>query len=239
MGTQRGAYELRSRPRRPALSCNECRAGCPIWRPLPIAVVTGEALPNSASAAAAVTAFLDQAGCKAEHLRLEAAGVRGNGWYPMLEKNNREALQPILDRLGKRPGAGEPVSVAQSASLPVYPQPGDSTALKLADQGHFWVGVDRKKTAYGSIATGQMFVQYFIPAQVRKPYPIVLVHGGGGQSTHFIGYWQTAWLVAFLRAAGISAYMWWTGPDSGAHRIIPIRWTRAIFSSSPLTTVSW
>jgi pimeloyl-ACP methyl ester carboxylesterase len=173
---------------------------------VPIVVVTGEASPNR-QAAAAVAAFLDQAGCKAEHLRLEAAGVRGNGWYPMLEKNNREALQPILDWLGKRPGAGEPVSVRSAASRPVYPQPGDSTALKLADQGHFWVGVDRKTTAYGTIATGQMFVQYFIPAQVRKPYPIVLVHGGGGQATHFMGIGRRpGWLHYFVQQ-GYSVYV--------------------------------
>ena len=30
------------------------------------------------------------------------AGVRGNGHGMMLEKNNREALQPILDWLKKR-----------------------------------------------------------------------------------------------------------------------------------------
>jgi len=44
-------------------------------------------------------AFLRQAGCDVEHLRLGEHGVHGNGHLMMLEKNNREALQPILDWL--------------------------------------------------------------------------------------------------------------------------------------------
>jgi len=54
----------------------------------------------------------------------------------------------------------------------------ESTALKLADQGCFWVGVQRKPMPYGTIAQGQMYVQYMIPAEKRYPYPVVMVHGG-------------------------------------------------------------
>lgn len=62
-----------------------------------------------------------------------------------------------------------------------------TTAMRLADQGFFWVGVERKKTDYGTIASGQMYVQYLIPANVTQPFPVVLVHGGGGQGTHYFG----------------------------------------------------
>ena len=79
--------------------------------------------------------------------------------------------------------------------------------MNLADLGHFWVGVDRKKMPYGTIATGQMFVQYFIPAQVRKPYPIVLVHGGGGQSTHFMGIGRRPGWMHFLIQEGYRVYV--------------------------------
>ena len=41
----------------------------------------------------------------------------------------------------------------------------ESTALKLADQGGFWIGVKPKQMPYGTIAQGQMFVQYMIPAE--------------------------------------------------------------------------
>ena len=76
----------------------------------------------------------------------------------------------------------------QGAPAPVAdPHPNrESTALKLADQGCFWVGAQRKQMPYGTIAQGQMYVQYMIPAEKRHPYPVVMVHGGGGQGTHMI-----------------------------------------------------
>ena len=33
----------------------------------------------------------------------------------------------------------------------------------------------------------QMYVEYQIPAKVKHPYPIVLVHGGGGQGLDWMG----------------------------------------------------
>jgi pimeloyl-ACP methyl ester carboxylesterase len=59
--------------------------------------------------------------------------------------------------------------------------------MKLADHGFFWVGAEHKKLSYGTIVSGQMYVQYLIPAQVRHPIPVVLVHGGGGQMLHYMG----------------------------------------------------
>jgi len=60
--------------------------------------------------------------------------------------------------------------------------------LSIAEQGHFWIGAGRKSTARGTTPTGeQMYVWYQIPAIVRKPYPVVLVHGGGGQGTDYLG----------------------------------------------------
>ena len=71
----------------------------------------------------------------------------------MVEKNNRQVLQPILEWMAK--------SGLQSGSLPSSTE--SPTALKLADQGLFWVGTDEKKVAYGTIISGQMYVQYLIP----------------------------------------------------------------------------
>jgi hypothetical protein len=41
--------------------------------------------------------------------------------------------------------------------------------LSIADQGCFWVNVERKPTPQGTLASGQMFVQYQIPAEQRHP----------------------------------------------------------------------
>src|SRR5437867_438774 len=147
---------------------------------IPMVIVTAEASFASPGNPGAV-AFLKQAGCKAEELRLTVHNIHGNGHMMMREQNNREVLQPILDWIKKN---ANPSGARVSA---VAKRNGDSTAVKLADQGHFWVGTEHKKMSYGTIVAGQMFVQYKTPVQVRHPFSIVLVHGGGGQGTHYMG----------------------------------------------------
>ena len=53
--------------------------------------------------------------------------------------------------------------------------------LDLAEWSYFWVGVERAEVASGTYVNGkQMYVEYWLPREVKHPYPIVLVHGGGG-----------------------------------------------------------
>ncbi len=61
--------------------------------------------------------------------------------------------------------------------------------LHLAAQGSFWVGIDRLATAAGTCVAGQMYVEYWIPAELRHNTPLVMIHGGGGQG---LDYLQTA-----------------------------------------------
>ena len=79
--------------------------------------------------------------------------------------------------------------------------------MKLADTGIFWTGTERKTMPYGTIHVGQMFVQYFEPAQQRHPLPVVLVHGGGGQSVHYMGLGgASGWAHHFVQA-GYKVYL--------------------------------
>jgi pimeloyl-ACP methyl ester carboxylesterase len=73
--------------------------------------------------------------------------------------------------------------------------------LVLADQGFFWTGISRRQTPNGTICSGQMFVQYQIPEPLLNPYPIVMVHGGGGQGLDFLGTadGRPGWATYFLR----------------------------------------
>ncbi len=97
----------------------------------------------------------------------------------------------------------------------VDPHPNrESTALKLADQGCFWIGVQRKQVSYGTIPMGQMFVQYMIPVEKRHPYPVVMVHGGGGQGTHMMGIGGRPGWVHYFVQAGYSVY-WLDRPSYG------------------------
>jgi pimeloyl-ACP methyl ester carboxylesterase len=61
-----------------------------------------------------------------------------------------------------------------------------SRPLEIADQGVFslpgrYVEVDKQ-----TIMVGQMFVQYQIPKNKTRPYPIVMIHGGGQTASNFL-----------------------------------------------------
>lgn len=174
---------------------------------VPIAVVTSEASSFTFNDPSTV-AFLVQAGCDVTHLPLGDHGVHGNGHFMMHEENAEEALQPILrfltarveDAGGSGSGAG-PVGMVHGS--------GRGHPLELADQGHFWTGVERhRQTDGGTVAYGPMFVRYQTPAQRRHRDPFVLVHGGGGQGLAFMGRGsgEGGWNEELL-AAGWATYI--------------------------------
>ena len=77
------------------------------------------------------------------------------------------------------PAQRRPRQAATAAAQPM---------LDLAEWSYFFVGVERAELARASYVNGkQMYVESFIPAQVRHPYPMVLVHGGGGQGLDWLG----------------------------------------------------
>jgi pimeloyl-ACP methyl ester carboxylesterase len=173
------------------------------WQNIPICLVTAEASFASPGAPGAL-AYLKQAGCTAEELRIADHGVHGNGHLMMGEKNNREVLQPILDWIGKNVNGAKAVAAHGAAPQ----KKDDSTAMKLADQGYFWVSLERKKVDYGTILVGQTYVQYLIPQQVKHRYAVLLVHGGGGQGTHYMGVGdgRAGWAHYFVQA-GFRTYI--------------------------------
>ncbi len=181
---------------------------------IPVAIVTAEASPSTTTDPGIATS-LRQAGLRVEHIRLAERGIRGNGPMVMMERNSREALQPVLDWMRD----GVEASVTKGAPAIVTSgvdanRNRESTALKLADQGGFWVGIKRKPMPYGTIAQGQMFVQYMIPAEKRYQHPVVLVHGGGAQGTHMMGLGRRPGWVHYFVQAGYSVY-WVDRPSFG------------------------
>ncbi len=110
----------------------------------------------------------------------------------------------------------EPLQIA-SPEPRANPEPRvnpERTSVKLSDQGGFWVGVRKKTMPYGTIAQGQMFVQYMIPADRRHPYPVVLVHGGGAQGTHMMGLGRRPGWVHYFVQSGYAVY-WIDRPSYG------------------------
>lgn len=57
------------------------------------------------------------------------------------------------------------------------------SGVRLADQGHFWIGVTYEQRDGQSLVDGsQLYVEYQIPEVQTQPHPVVLIHGGGGQA---------------------------------------------------------
>src|SRR5215471_13607867 len=54
-------------------------------------------------------------------------------------------------------------------------------------RGFFWVGIEKTQHPAGTTVRGTMYVEWEAPAEERRPFPIVLVHGGGGQGTDWLG----------------------------------------------------
>src|SRR5262245_47824113 len=89
-----------------------------------------------------------------------------------------------LDPLGASPATASTLAQAALAELSAA----KTLPLDLAEWSFIWVNVKRADTARGSFIGGQqMYVEYMVPARVRKPFPIVLVHGGGGQGLDWMG----------------------------------------------------
>jgi pimeloyl-ACP methyl ester carboxylesterase len=181
----------------------------------PVVIVSAE-MSASNNTDPGIANTLRQAGITVEHVQLAQRGVRGNGPFLHLEKNNRDALKPVLDWLRGIEG-----SAAGRATSGIDPARNvENMGVRLADQGHFWVGVQRKTMPYGTIPMGSMYTQYMKAAEKRHPLPIVMVHGGGGQGTHMMGIGRRPGWVHFFVQNGYDVY-WVDRPSYGRSQYQP------------------
>lgn len=94
---------------------------------------------------------------------------------------------------------------------------GEAGIISLRDQGNFYVGgVTSEPAENGSVQVyNQMYVGYQLPAEKSRKYPLVLVHGGGGQATDWFTTTdgRDGWRDYFL-AAGFDVY-WVDRPGYG------------------------
>jgi pimeloyl-ACP methyl ester carboxylesterase len=101
------------------------------------------------------------------------------------------------------------VAVALAGCARVATESNDaSKGLALAQQGYFFVGGEYSTTEAGQVRTGQMFVQYQVPANRTQPYPIVMWHGGNQTGTNFLGTpdGREGWAGYFL-SRGYAVYV--------------------------------
>ena len=80
--------------------------------------------------------------------------------------------------------------------------------LALAKASYFFVGGKIDTSVEGSPMVGHMYVEYMIPARLRHPYPIVMVHGGSQTGTNFTGTpdGREGWAQYFVRR-GYAVYV--------------------------------
>jgi len=103
---------------------------------------------------------------------------------------------------------------------------GEAGIISLRGQGHFYVGGETFEVpanpqagpmfgAPGLAIKNQMYVGYQLVADPQHPYPLVLVHGGGGQATDWFSTPDNrdGWRDYFL-AAGFDVY-WIDRPGYG------------------------
>jgi pimeloyl-ACP methyl ester carboxylesterase len=64
---------------------------------------------------------------------------------------------------------------------------GEAGRLTLRDLGEKYIGYKTAPGDNGSVnVTNPMFVQYMLPADRKHAYPLVMIHGGGGQGTDWL-----------------------------------------------------
>lgn len=76
------------------------------------------------------------------------------------------------------------MSNAQHESTRSTPAPHESNApLITSRRGNLWIPGEIVETPHGTVQRAPLFASWEAPETIRFPYPIVLVHGGGGQGT--------------------------------------------------------
>ncbi|GAA3047054.1 hypothetical protein GCM10010464_09140 [Pseudonocardia yunnanensis] len=77
--------------------------------------------------------------------------------------------------------------------------------LVTSRRGFFWVGTERVQHPAGLVPRGPMFVAWEAPEHVTRPYPLVLVHGGGGQGTDWMGTpdGRSGWSTMLVRSGHV------------------------------------
>src|SRR4029077_11503167 len=104
---------------------------------------------------------------------------------------------------------GTPVLAALGAQAAAAASGSPGPVLDIAGWSYYWYGVEHATLARGTVINGsQMYVEHWIPTAVRRPFAIVLIHGGYGQGTDWISTpdGRRGWASQFLEQ-GFKVYV--------------------------------
>ena len=118
--------------------------------------------------------WLNQAGVKTQFVRLEDAGIHGNGHEMMLEKNSDDIARFLDKWIEKNVPQKDKANLAMPpSSIPTFP------TEAIARQGFFYAG-GKYVGGPGKETMGDaMYTEVWVPKQAKHRYPIVLFHGNG------------------------------------------------------------
>ena len=127
--------------------------------------------------------WINQAGGQVEFVRLEDVGINGNGHQMMQELNSDQIIAFVDSWLRKNTleGAPDPSNAMPPDAIPTF-----STEY-LASKAFYYSGgeyVEAKAAFAGDragqkIMRGAMYMDVWVPKDIRQPYPVVLFHGNG------------------------------------------------------------
>lgn len=111
----------------------------------------------------------------------------------------------VTDMVTHYPGSP---NVARRLHAQARPGGAPSQSLRIAQQGHFYVGGKYFPGESGRFMAGQMYVEYQIPENRRHPLPIVMWHGAGqsGACYKTTPDGREGWAEYFLRQ-GYAVYL--------------------------------
>jgi pimeloyl-ACP methyl ester carboxylesterase len=80
--------------------------------------------------------------------------------------------------------------------------------LVIARQGYVFAGGTYHELNGKQVLTGQLYAEFQIPQDLRCPYPVIMVHGGGQSGTNYTGTpdGRDGWAQHFLRR-GYAVYV--------------------------------
>ena len=108
----------------------------------------------------------------------------------------------------RTPAARTSLAVGLAVILLVGAVAAQVPPLVIAKQGYFFVGGKYYDAENGRFMSGQMYVEFQIPAQLTHPYPIVMFSGGGQSGLNYSGTpdGREGWVQYFVRQ-GYAVYV--------------------------------
>ena len=78
----------------------------------------------------------------------------------------------------------------------------ENSPARTVRRGHFWIPGDRVERGGLTYQRGPLFAEWEAPETVSKPYPVVLIHGGGFQGTEWFDTpdGRPGWAQRFVEA---------------------------------------